>query len=129
MIEIGMTNQIKRTVQPEWTAVSMKSGLLEVLATPVMIAWMEECCMDCVQPELEAANSTVGTQLNVSHEAPTPVGAEVTVSCFLRQVDGRRLCFAVEAADKGGIIGRGTHERFIVDSVRFQQKCDRKKEL
>ena len=80
MIEIGMTNQIKRTVQPEWTAASMKSGLLEVLATPVMIAWMEECCMDCVQPELEAANSTVGTQLNVSHEAPTPVGAEVTVS-------------------------------------------------
>lgn len=129
MIEIGMTNQIKHTVQPEWTAASMKSGLLEVLATPVMIAWMEECCMDCVQPELEAANSTVGTQLNVSHEAPTPVGAEVTVSCFLRQVDGRRLYFAVEAADKGGIIGRGTHERFIVDSVRFQQKCDRKKEL
>ena len=65
--------------------------------------------MDCVQPELEAANSTVGTQLNVSHEAPTPVGAEVTVSCFLRQVDGRRLCVAVDAADTGGIIGRGTH--------------------
>ena len=129
MIEIGMTNQIKRAVQPEWTAASMKSGLLEVLATPVMIAWMEECCMDCVQPELETGCSTVGTQLNVSHEAPTPVGAEVTVNCFLREVDGRRLCFAVEAADKGGIIGRGTHERFIVDSVRFQQKCDRKKEL
>ena len=61
--------------------------------------------------------------------SPTPVGGEVTISCFLRQVDGRRLVFAVEASDKGGIIGRGSHERFVVDGAKFQAKCDKKKEL
>ena len=127
MIEIGMNHRITRTVEAGYTAASLKSGLLEVLATPIMIAWMEECCMDCVQPRLEEGQSTVGTLLNVTHEAPTPVGNTVTVNCFLRQVDGRRLVFAVEASDKDGIIGRGSHERFIVDSVKFQAKCDKKK--
>ena len=129
MLEIGMTNKTLRTVVPEFTAAALKSGLLEVLATPIMIAWMEECCMECVQPQLDEGFGTVGTLVNVTHEAPTPVGGEVTVSCFLRQVDGRRLVFAVEASDKGGIIGRGTHERFIVDGAKFQAKCDKKKAL
>ena len=129
MLEIGMTNKTLRTVVPEFTAAALKSGLLEVLATPIMIAWMEECCMECVQPQLDEGFGTVGTLVNVTHEAPTPVGGEVTISCFLRQVDGRRLMFAVEASDKGGIIGRGTHERFIVDGQKFQAKCDKKKEL
>ena len=127
MIEIGMNHRITRTVEAGYTAASLKSGLLEVLATPIMIAWMEECCMDCVQSRLEEGQSTVGTLLNVTHEAPTPVGNTVTVNCFLRQVDGRRLVFAVEASDKDGIIGRGSHERFIVDSAKFQAKCDKKK--
>jgi predicted thioesterase len=94
-----------------------------------MIAWMEECCMECVQPKLEEGFGTVGTLVNVTHEAPTPVGCEVTINCFLRQVDGRRLVFAVEASDKGGIIGRGSHERFIVDGTKFQAKCDKKKDI
>ena len=129
MLEIGMTNKTLRTVVPEFTAAALKSGLLEVLATPIMIAWMEECCMECVQPQLDEGFGTVGTLVNVTHEAPTPVGGEVTISCFLRQVDGRRLVFAVEASDKGGIIGRGTHERFIEDGQKFQAKCDKKKEI
>lgn len=129
MIEIGMKHQMERRVLPAYTASSMKSGTLEVLATPIMIAWMEECCLDCVRPRLEEGHSTVGTLVNVTHEAPTPVDGTVTVSCFLRQVDGRRLVFAVEASDSAGIIGRGTHERFIVDSARFQAKCDKKKEI
>ena len=129
MLEIGMNHKTLRTVEPQYTAASMKSGLLEVLATPIMIAWMEECCMECVQSQLEEGFGTVGTLVNVTHEAPTPVNGEVTISCFLRQVDGRRLVFAVEASDKGGIIGRGSHERFIVNGAKFQEKCDKKKEL
>ena len=129
MLEIGMTNKTLRTVVPEFTAASLKSGLLEVLATPIMIAWMEECCMECVQPQLDEGFGTVGTLVNVTHEAPTPVGGEVTISCCLRQVDGRRLVFAVEASDQGGIIGRGSHERFIVDGQKFQAKCDKKKDI
>lgn len=129
MIEIGMKHQTVRTVLPAYTASSMKSGTLEVLATPIMIAWMEECCLDCVQPRLEEGQSTVGTRVEITHEAPTPVDGTVTISCFLRQVDDRRLVFAVEASDSAGIIGRGTHERFIVDSAKFQAKCDKKKQL
>lgn len=129
MLEIGMNHKTLRTVEPQYTAASMKSGLLEVLATPIMIAWMEECCMECVQPQLEEGFGTVGTLVNVTHEAPTPVNGEVTINCFLRQVDGRRLVFAVEASDKGGIIGRGSHERFIVNGAKFQEKCDKKKEI
>ena len=129
MIEIGMTHRTVRTVEPAYTAAALKSGLLDVLATPIMIAWMEECCMECVQSKLEEGFGTVGTLVNVTHEAPTPVGGQVTVSCFLRQVDGRRLVFAVEASDKGGIIGRGSHERFIVNGAKFQEKCDKKKEI
>ncbi len=127
MIEIGLNHKTEQIVDPAYTASALRSGLLEVLATPIMIAWMEACCMDCVQSRLEPGQSTVGTLVNVTHEAPTPVGGTVTISCFLRQVDGRRLVFAVEASDKGGIIGRGTHERFIVNSEKFQQKCDQKK--
>ena len=129
MLEIGMNHKTLRTVEPQYTAASMKSGLLEVLATPIMIAWMEECCMECVQPQLEEGFGTVGTLVNVTHEAPTPVQGEVTINCFLRQVDGRRLVFAVEASDKGGIIGRGSHERFIVNGAKFQEKCDKKKDI
>ncbi|MBR5536667.1 MAG: thioesterase family protein [Clostridia bacterium] len=129
MLEIGMNHKTLRTVLPQYTAASMKSGLLEVLATPIMIAWMEECCMECVQSQLDEGFGTVGTLVNVTHEAPTPVNGEVTISCFLRQVDGRRLVFAVEASDKGGIIGRGSHERFIVNGRKFQEKCDKKKEI
>ena len=129
MLEIGMNHKTLRTVEPQYTAASMKSGLLEVLATPIMIAWMEECCMECVQSQLEEGFGTVGTLVNVTHEAPTPVNGEVTINCFLRQVDGRRLVFAVEASDKGGIIGRGSHERFIVNGAKFQEKCDKKKEI
>lgn len=129
MIEIGMKHQTVRTVLPAYTASAMKSGTLEVLATPIMIAWMEECCLDCVQPRLEEGQSTVGTRVEITHEAPTPVDGTVTISCFLRQVDDRRLVFAVEASDSAGIIGRGAHERFIVDSAKFQAKCDKKKQL
>ena len=59
MLEIGMTNKTLRTVVPEFTAAALKSGLLEVLATPIMIAWMEECCMECVQPPPQLEKSHV----------------------------------------------------------------------
>ncbi|MBR5390152.1 MAG: thioesterase family protein [Clostridia bacterium] len=126
MLNIGLTYTLTHTVLPENTARSLKSGALDVLATPVMIAWMEECCLVCVQPQLEDGKTTVGTAVNVTHEAPTPVNGQVTTACFLRNIDGRRLTFAVEATDGSGIIGRGSHERFIVDARRFQEKCDAK---
>ncbi len=127
MLELGRTHQFIRTVAPGNTANALKSGNLEVLATPVMIAWMEECCLECVRPELEPGMTTVGTQVNVTHEAPTPVEGSVLIRCRLDEMEGRRLTFSVEASDSAGLIGRGIHERFIVDGQRFQAKCDRKR--
>lgn len=128
MLEIGKTHTMTHRVTPETTAIALKSGSLAVLATPVMIAWMEECCLECVQPALEPGFTTVGTQVNVTHEAPTPVGNEVTVRCRLEAADSRCLTFSVEASDSAGVIGRGSHQRFIVDGARFQAKCDRKRD-
>lgn len=127
MLEIG--NHLVKTysVHSNQTAAALKSGSLDVLATPVLIAFMEECCFECVEPFLSESETTVGTALNVTHESPTPVGNAVKVQCFLRAIEGKHLFFSVEASDKDGIISRGTHERHIVNALRFQQKCDRKK--
>lgn len=122
-MEPGMTHTMSMTVEPQMTASSMKSGALAVFATPIMIAMMENVCMECVAPSLPEGQSTVGTLVNVTHEAPTPVGAEVHFSCTLREIDRRRLVFDVVAEDGMGVIGRGIHERFIVDSEKFEQKC------
>lgn len=128
MLEIGKSFTMTHTVEPHQTAAAMKSGALNVLATPILVAFLEECCLECVKPYLEEGMTTVGTAVNITHEAPTPVGGKVTAQCFLRAVDGRKLSFSVEASDGSGIIARGTHERFIVDSLKFQKKCDQKKE-
>ncbi len=126
-LEIGLSHTLTRTVTEAVTANAMRSGTLDVLATPALSAWMEECCMECVMDALNEGETTVGIQVELSHEAPTPVGGEVRVECFLRAVEGRKLTFAFTAFDKGGIIGRGSHQRFIVDAARFQAKCDSKK--
>ncbi|NCB04992.1 MAG: thioesterase [Clostridia bacterium] len=122
-MEVGMTHEMSMTVEPHMTASSMKSGALAVFATPIMIAMMENVCMECVAPSLPAGQSTVGTRVDVTHEAPTPVGAVVRFACTLREIDRRRLVFDVTAYDGAGVIGRGMHERFIVDSDKFEQKC------
>jgi fluoroacetyl-CoA thioesterase len=91
-----------------------------VLATPHMISLMEQASTTAVQPLLEAAGkTTVGTHIDVSHEAAARGGDEVEVSARLAAVDGPRLTFQVEARVGERIIGRGTHRRHIVDRARF----------
>ena len=70
--------------------------------------------------------TTVGTLVNVQHLSATPVGMTVTASCELTEIDNRRLVFTVEAKDERGIIGKGTHERFIVNSQKFMDKTNSK---
>ena len=122
-MKVGMTHTLTMTVEPQMTAKTMKSGALDVFATPVMIAYMENVCLDCVAPALEPGQSTVGTEVNVRHLSPTPVGMEVTFTCELMEIDRKRLVFSVRAEDKAGLIGEGTHERFIVDCEKFLAKC------
>lgn len=98
-----------------------------VFATGYFVGLLEWTCVKAINPYLDwPTEQTVGTHIDVSHSAATPVGLEVTVRVKLTQVDGRRLLFDVEAHDGVDIIGKGTHERFIIDRGRFTEKMERK---
>ena len=118
-----MTHSLTVTVEPSMTAANMKSGCLDVFATPILIAFMENVCLECVQGALDEGMTTVGTAVNIAHLAPTPVGMKVRFEGTLRVVDRRNLSFDVKAFDEVSLIGEGTHERFIVDGEKFVQKC------
>lgn len=127
-MEKGIKFSIERKVTEHMTARVMGSGTLDVFATPSMIALIEETAWRSVAPQLESGMATVGTLLNVAHVAPTPVGMTIKCETELTEVDGRRLVFSVKVSDECGEIGRGTHERFIINEEKFQKKADAKKE-
>lgn len=107
-------------------AKTMGSGTLDVFATPAMIALMEKTAWTSVAPYLEAGEGTVGIHLDISHDAPTPLGMTITCESELVEIDGRKLVFSVSAKDeKGTVIGRGTHERFVILEEKFQEKANR----
>ena len=126
-MEAGITGKQTITVTEEKTAKAMGSGTLPVFATPAMIALMENTAYKSVADELEEGAGTVGTLMNVKHVAATPVGMEVTCETKLIEVDRKRLVFEVKAYDAAGVIGEGTHERFIIDNERFLAKAEAKK--
>ena len=126
MLEAGIKGTQEVKVTEENTALTMGSGTLKVFATPSMIALMEKTAWQSVAPHLEEGSGTVGTQLNVSHLAATPLGMTVRCGSELTEVDGRKLVFKVAAYDNAGLIGEGTHERFIVKNEKFQAKADSK---
>lgn len=126
MLEAGITNTEATIVTEQNTALALGSGTVEVFATPAMINLIEYTCARSVEDELEAGQTTVGTNLSISHDAPTPIGMEVSCKSELVEVDGRALSFTVEVADEQGTVGRGTHDRFIVDKERFQSKANAK---
>ncbi|MBR3829071.1 MAG: thioesterase family protein [Bacteroidales bacterium] len=127
MIEKGIKGHLEQTVTDELCADRIGSGLVKVFATPMMIALIERTCNESVTPLLDPGQGTVGTRIDVSHCAATPVGMRVWCDSELIEVDRRRLVFSVRAYDQCGLIGEGTHERFIIDSDRFQQKTNEKK--
>ena len=102
----------------------------EVLATGFMVGLMEWACVDALRPYLDwPAEQTLGTHVSFSHEAATLPGMTVTVKVRLTQVDGRKLRFEVEADDGVDIISRGSHERCLIDAVRFREKIAKKSRL
>lgn len=126
MIEPGIKGHIEQKVTDDLCADKIGSGLVKVFATPMMIALMEQTCNESVTPLLESGQGTVGTHINVSHCSATPVGMRVWCDSELVEVDRRRLVFKVAAYDERGLIGEGLHERFIIDSAKFQQKINSK---
>ncbi len=127
-MEIGIKGNCEFVVTEEVSAKTMGSGTLDVLATPAMVALMEKTAWTSIQNELEEGSGTVGISMNITHDAPTPLGMKVHCESELVAVDGRKLTFKVEAFDEKGSIGKGVHERFIINSSKFQAKANSKKD-
>jgi predicted thioesterase len=110
------------TVTDADTAIAFGSGEVPVLATPRIVALVEEAAVAAVHPSLEAGCSTVGVRVQLEHISPTPVGGVVTAEANLEKVEGRRLIFHVSARDERGLIAAGKVTRVLVDVERFLDK-------
>ena len=126
MIETGIKGHKDQIVTPEMSAARVGSGLVDVFATPMLVALVEQTCYESVLPHLDEGQGTVGTLVNVSHLSATPIGKRVWCDSELTEVDRRRLVFSVKTYDEAGLIGEGTHERFIIDSAKFMEKLKAK---
>ena len=126
MLEVGMKLELERVVSENDTAAKAASGSVEVLATPVMIAWMEEVSLKLSQKELEEGFTTVGTEVNIKHLKGTLVGKTVKITSVLTGIDRKRLVFNVEVLEDGVVVGSGNHTRFIIDTEKFYEKLRNK---
>ncbi len=123
----GIKGKAEVSVTEQNTALAMGSGTLEVFATPAMVALMESAAYSSVASALEPGTGTVGTVMNIQHVSATPLGMRVTAESELVEIDGRRLVFSVQAFDDSGLIGTGTHERFVVSNEKFMAKAEKKR--
>nr|WP_314532253.1 thioesterase family protein [uncultured Fusobacterium sp.] len=126
MLEVGMRLEVERIVTENDTAAKAASGAVEVLATPIMIAWMEEVSLHLAQKELEEGFTTVGTEVNIKHLKGTLVGKTVKIVSVLKEIDRKRLVFDVEVLEDGIAVGTGSHTRFIIDTAKFYEKLKNK---
>lgn len=127
-MEIGIKGCAETVVNEKNTAATVGSGTLDVFATPCMVALMEEAALSSVAPYLAEGEGTVGTKLEISHDAATPLGMKVRAESTLLEIDRRRLVFEVSAYDECGLIGKGKHERFIINAEKFLAKTNAKRD-
>ena len=128
-IEAGLTGEVSITVGEEQTAPRIGSGKIPVLATPVMINLMEAAALEAVEHLLPEGHQSLGTHLDVSHVAATPVGLEVRATAEVTAVEGRKIHFRVEAHDEAELIGAGSHVRVVVEVARFDRRVQKKLEV
>ena len=122
MLKLGLSHTSITTVNNSNTARTYGSGGLDVFATPAMIGLMENAAMTAVENDLPEGSSTVGAHISTSHIKPSKMGAKIKATAVLEEIDGRKLTFKVSACDEDGLIGEGTHIRYIVDIERFMAK-------
>jgi predicted thioesterase len=118
-IKIGMSKETEVVVTQEMTASHMGSGSAQVLSTPYMITLMEMASYQAVQEALPQNFTTVGTRVCIDHLAATPVGGTVITKATLKEIDRKKLVFDVESYYGEKLIGKGTHDRFIIDTTKF----------
>jgi fluoroacetyl-CoA thioesterase len=126
-IPIGATGIYTQKVTPADLANQFKdTALPPVFATPMMIRAMENAALNAVREFLERGESAVGTAVDIRHLAATPVGHQITATATVTKVEGRRIWFDVSARDETEEIGRGVHERMVVDLKRLGSRLDQK---
>ena len=131
-LKVGLEHTLQYTVTEEKTVPHLYpesecfSDMPEVFATGFMVGFMEWACMEAIKPFLTTDERTVGTMINVTHEAATPVGMEVTATVRCIEVDGKKTLWEIEARDEVDVIGRGTHGRFIINAEKFIQRLKAK---
>ena len=122
MLEKGLKHTSRTVILPDNFALAMGSGDLPVLATPALVALMENAAMNAVVGELPEGATTVGAMMNTTHIKPSAMGDTVSATAVLKEVEGRKLTFEVHAKDSKGVIGEGMHVRYIVDREKFMSK-------
>src|SRR6056297_4233740 len=118
-LKTGISHTEKKMVEKADTAARYGSGSIEVFATPAMIALMENTALQTVLPYLPEGYDTVGFEVNIRHLKPTPVGQSVVCEATLTAVKDKKLTFEVVARDETGVIGKGSHIRYIIDTKKF----------
>jgi len=121
-ITVGNKGTAATIVSEKNTAKAVGSGNLDVFATPMMIALMEEAACNCIINSLEQGQSSVGTEVNMTHTAASPIGANITAIAAVTEVDNRKIVFDVIAKEGDKEIGKGSHTRFLIDVERFMSK-------
>jgi predicted thioesterase len=124
MLQIGARGLAQTIVMSSNTARAMGSGDLEVFATPAMVALMEQAAVKAL--DLPKGQSSVGTSLKIEHTAASPLGAKISATAELTEIDRRRLVFSLRVSDEAGQIGHGVHERFIIDVDSFLGKVEKR---
>ncbi len=122
MLKEGLTHTSVLTVRDSDTALHIGSGDMPVLATPAMLALMENAAMLAVAAELEEGQTTVGGHIESSHLQPSKVGTRVEATAILVRIEGRKLYYHITAKMGDRVIGEGKHLRFMVDRARFLSK-------
>ena len=126
-VTVGSKGRSESVVTEHNTACAVGSGLVPVFATPYMVALMENAAVNAVQGALEQGQGTVGTRLDVTHDAATPIGMKVLAEAEVTAVDRKKITLSVKAYDETGPIGGGVHERFVIDTDRFLSRAEAKK--
>jgi predicted thioesterase len=121
-LRAGLEGRAELVVTEAHTAPEIGSGRIHVLATPVMISLIEAAALDAVEALLPEGHQSLGTRLDVTHVAATPVGMRAMATARVVGVEGRKITFRVEARDEVDLIGEGTHERVVVNVARFDQR-------
>jgi predicted thioesterase len=124
-LRVGLIGESIDTVTQQQTARAMGSGLLDVYATPAMIALLEAAAVSAIDPYLDDDRASVGIEINVRHLSATPIGEHITAIAEVTRIDGKRVTLEVRAWDERELIGEGTHVRYLIYADDFMARLKR----